>query len=178
MLNIHEKLKSFIDKLEIHCATSHLILLLYFVLEYQLHKVIVDIDEETFSSMTKKYCQNFHNNIKEKLWPYCGSSMAVSTAFLTGVDITSKIKDMVKSVVTPKKRNVDTIKWANDWVVFPKSVVPTVISFIKELNLSSELSAVCEVAGIVEQNPKGDFDLLFNPPSNKTLLMAPGEQMP
>ena len=86
---------------------------------------------------------------------------------------------MVKSVVTQKKRNVDTHKWANDWVIFSKSVVPTVISFIENLNLSSESSAVCEIAEIVEQKPKSDFDLFFDPPPRKHLsLMTPGEQMP
>lgn len=120
--------------------------------------------------MVKKYCQNFYKVIGEKLWPYCGSSLAVTAAFLTGVDIKAKIEDMVKSVVT-KKGNVDTNKWANDWIAFSKSVVPTVISFIKDLKLSSESSAVCEVAGIVEQKPKSDFDLFFDPPPNKVLKL-------
>ena len=168
MLYIHSKFKTFFDKLEVDGATSHLILLLYFILDYQLYTVIVDIDKETSSSMVKKYCQNFHSIIGEKLWPYCGSSLAVSAAFLTGVDISAKIEDMVKSV-TQKKRNVDINKWANDWIAFSKSVVATVISFIKELHLSSESSDVCEVAGTVEQNPTGDFDLLFVPPPNKAL---------
>ena len=53
--------------------------------------------------------------------------------------------------------------------LFSKSVVPTVISFIKDLNLFSESYAACEVAGIVEQKPKSDFDLLFDPPPNKAL---------
>ena len=118
--------------------------------------------------MLKKYCQNFHSIIGEKLWPYCGSSLAVSAAFLTGVDISAKKEDMVKSV-TQKKRNVDINKWANDWIAFSKSVVATVISFMKELHLSSESSDVCEVAGTVEQNPTSDFDLLFVPPPNKAL---------
>ena len=104
----------------------HLILLLYFILDYQLYKVIVDIDKETSSSMVKKYCQNFQSIIGEKLWPYCGSSLAVSAAFLTGVDISAKIEDMVTSV-TQKKRNVDI----NGRVSFFKSVVATVISFMK-----------------------------------------------
>ncbi|CAK8685836.1 unnamed protein product [Clavelina lepadiformis] len=56
----------------------------------------------------------------------------------------------------------------DSWITFSKSVVSTVISFMKELNLSSELSDVCEVTGTVEQNPS-DFDLLFVPPRNKTL---------
>ena len=94
--------------------------------------------------------------------------MAVSAAFLTGVEISAKIEDMVKSV-TQKKRNVDINKWANDWIAFSKSVVATVISFMKELHLSSESSDVCEVAGTVEQNPTSDFDLLFVPPPNKAL---------
>ena len=75
---------------------------------------------------------------------------------------------MVKSV-TQKKRNVDINKWANDWIAFSKSVVATVISFMKDLHLSSESSDVCEVAGTVEQNPTSDFDLLFVPPPNKAL---------
>ena len=133
-----------------------------------MYKVIVDIDKETSSSMVKKYCQNFHSIIGEKLWPYCGSSLAVSAAFLTGVDILAKIGDMVKSV-TEKKRNVDINKWANDWIAFSKSVVATVISFMKELHLSSESSDLCEAAGTVEQNPTSDFDLLFVPPPNKAL---------
>ena len=76
---------------------------------------------------------------------------------------------MVKPVVTQEKRNVDINKWANDWVAFSKSVVPTVISFIRDLNLSSESSTVREVAGIAEQKPKSDFDLLFDLPPNKAL---------
>ena len=168
MLYIHEKFKTFFDKLEIDGATSHLILLLYFILDYQLYKVIVDIDKETSSSMIKKYCQNFHSIIGEKLRPCCDSSLEVSMAFLTGVDISVKIEDMVKSV-TQKKRNVDINKWANDWITISKSVVPTVISFMKDLNLSSESSDICEVAGTVEQKQKSDFDLLFDPPPNKAL---------
>ena len=134
MLYIRSKFKTFFDKLEVDGATSHLILLLYFILDYQLYKVIFGIDKERSSSMVKKYCQNFHSIIGEKLWPYCGSSLAVSAAFLTGVDISAKIEDMVKSV-TQKKRNVDINKWANDWIAFSKSVVATVISFMKELHL-------------------------------------------
>ena len=171
MLYIHEKFKTFFDKLEIDCPTSHLILLLYFLLDYQLYKVTVGIDEGTSSSMVKKYCQNFHKIIGEKLWPYCGSSLAVTALFLTGVDIKAKIEDMVKSVVAQKKGNVGTNKWANDWVAFSKSIVPTVISFIKDLDLSSQSSAVCEATAtteIVEQKPKSDFDLFFDPPPNKT----------
>ena len=95
MLYIHSKFITFLDKLEVDGATSHLVLLLYFVLDYQLHKVIVDIDQETSSCMVKKYCQNFRSIIGEKLWPYCGSSLAVSAAFLIGVDISAKIKDVV-----------------------------------------------------------------------------------
>ena len=76
------------NSVEIDGATSYLILLLYFVLDYQLYKVIINIDKETSSSMVKKYCQNFHNIIEEKLWPYCGSSLAATAAFVTGVDIT------------------------------------------------------------------------------------------
>ena len=94
--------------------------------------------------------------------------MAVSAAFLTGVDISAKIGDMVKSV-TGKKRNVDINKWANDWIAFSKSVVATVISFMKELHLYSESSDLCEAAGTVEQNPTSDFDLLLVPPPNKAL---------
>ena len=133
-----------------------------------MYKVIVDIDKETFSSMVKKYCQNFHSIIGEKLWLYCGSSLAVSVAFLTGVNILAKIEYIVKSV-TQKKRNVDINKWANDWITFSKSVLPIVISFMKNLNLSSKSSDICEVAGTVEQKPKSDFDLLFDPPPNKAL---------
>ena len=51
MLYIQEKFKTFFNKLEIGGAASHLILLLYFVLNYQLYKVIVDTDKETSSSM-------------------------------------------------------------------------------------------------------------------------------
>ena len=166
MLYIHSKFKTFFDKLEVDGATSHLILLLYFILYYQLYNVVVDIDKETSSSMVKKYCQNFYSIIGEKLWPYCGSSLAVSAAFLTGVDISAKIEDMVKSV-TQKKRNVDVNKWANGWVSLSKSVVATVILSMKDLNLSSESSDVCEVAVTVEQKPTSDFDLPFKLPSNK-----------
>ena len=140
------------------------------VLDYQLYKVIVDIGQRNFQQHCKeKYCQNFHNIIGEKLWPYCGSSLAVIAVFLTGVDITTNMEDMVTSFVTQKKIKVDINKWTNDWVAFSKSVVPIVISFIKDLNLPSESSAVCKVAGIVEQKPKSDFDLLFDPPPNKAL---------
>ncbi|KAH9503610.1 hypothetical protein Btru_066970 [Bulinus truncatus] len=170
MLYIHEKFKTFFDKLEIDGVTSHLILLLYFLLDYQLFKVIVDIDEETSNSMVKKYCQNFRKIIGEKLWPYCCSSLAITAAFLTGVDIKAKIEDMVKSVVT-KKGNVDTNKWSNDWIAFSESVIPTVISFIKELNPSPQSSAVCKVEVNVDQKPKSDFDLMFDPPPNKALKL-------
>ena len=166
MLYIHSKFKTFFDKLEVDGATSHLILFLCFIVDYQLYKVIVDIDKETSSSMVKKYCQSFHSIIGEKLWPYCGSSFAASAAFLTGVDISAKIEDMVKSV-TQKKRNVDINKWANGWVSFSKYVVAAVISFMKDLNLSSESSDVCEVAVTVEQKPTSDFDLLFEPRPKK-----------
>ena len=88
MLYIHSKFKTFFDKLEVDGATSHLILLLYFIFDYQLYKVIVDIDKETSSSMVKKYCQNFLSIIGEKLWPYYGNSLAVSAAFHIGVDMT------------------------------------------------------------------------------------------
>lgn len=169
LLYIHEKFKTYFDKVEIDGATSHLILLLYFLLDYQLYKVIVDIDKETSSTMVKKYCQNFHKIIGEKLWPYCGSPLAVTAAFLTGVDFKAKIEDMVKLVVTKKKGNVDTNKWANDWIAFSKPVVPTVISFISDFNLSSGSSAACEVAGVVEQKPESDFDLLFDHPPSKVL---------
>ena len=114
------------------------------------------------------YYRKFNRIIGEKLWPYCGSSLAVSAAFLTGVDISAKIENMIKSV-TQKKRNVDINKWANGWIASSKSVVATVISFMKELNRSSESSDVCEVARFVEQNPTSDFDLLFAPPPNKAL---------
>ena len=40
---------------------------------------------------------------------------------------------------------------------------------MKDLNLSFELSDICEVAGTVEQKPKSDLDLLFDPPPNKVL---------
>ena len=96
MLYIHKKFNLFFDKLEIDGAASHLILLLYFILDYQLYKIIVEIDKETSSSMVKKYSPNVHNIIGEKLWPYCGSSLAVTAAFFTGVNITGKIEDMVK----------------------------------------------------------------------------------
>ena len=158
----------FFDKLEIGSATSHLILLLYFILDYKLYKIIVKIDKETSSSMVKKYCQKIHNNIREKFWPYCGISLAVTAAFLTGVDITAKLEDMVKSVVTQKKRKVDINKWINNWVAFSKSIVPTVISFIKDLNFFLNPAAY-EAAGTVEKRPKSDFDLLFDPPPNKAL---------
>ena len=131
MLHIHEKLNLFFDKLKIDGATSHLILLLYFILDYQLDKIIVEI-EKTSSSMVKKYCQNIHNIIREKLWPYCGSSPAITAAFLIRIDISAIIEDMVKSVVTQKKKNVDINKWANDWVAFSKSILPTVISLIED----------------------------------------------
>ena len=87
----------------------------------------------------------------------------------TGVDITAKIEDMVKSVVTQKKRNVDINRWANNWVAFSKSIVPTVISFIENFNFFSKSSAAYETAGTVEKRPKSDFDLLFDPPTNKAL---------
>ncbi|KAH9489730.1 hypothetical protein Btru_057075 [Bulinus truncatus] len=61
--------------------------------DYQLFKVIAEIDEETSNSMVKKYCQKFRKTIGEKLWPYCGSSLAVTETFLTGVDIKAKIED-------------------------------------------------------------------------------------
>ena len=96
----------FFDKLEIDGATSHLILLLYFILDYQLYKIIVEIDKETLSSMVKKHSQNIHNIIREKLWPYRDSLLTVTAAFLTGVDITIKIENIVKLVVTQKKKNV------------------------------------------------------------------------
>ena len=95
MLYMHKKFKTFFDKLEIDGATSHLILLLYFVLDYQLYKVIIDINKETSSSMVKKYCQKFHDIIAEKFCAYCGSSFAVTAAFLTGVGITAKMGDTV-----------------------------------------------------------------------------------
>ena len=101
--------------------------------------------------MVKKYCQNIHNIIREKLWPYCGSSLAVTAAFLTGDDITAKIEDIVKSIVTQKKRNVDINKWADDWVASSKSFLPTVISFIEDLNFFSKLSAAYEAARTVEK---------------------------
>ncbi|XP_077975174.1 uncharacterized protein LOC144431214 [Styela clava] len=101
-------------------------------------------------------------------WPYCGSSLAVTAAFLTGVDISAKIEDMVMSV-TQKKSDVNISKWANGWVAFSKSVIPTVISFLSDLNLSSGSSGECDVAGIVEQKPKSDFDLLFDPVPKKAL---------
>ena len=80
MLYIHEKFKTFFDKLEIDGATSCLIFLFYFILDYQLCEVIVDIDKETSGSFVKKYCPNFHNIIGEKLWPCCSSSLAVTVA--------------------------------------------------------------------------------------------------
>ena len=80
---------------------------------------------------------------------------------------------MVKSVVTQKKRNVDINKWANDWVAFFKSIVPTVILFIEDLNFSSKSYAAYEAAGTVEKRQKSDFDLLFDPPPKHLNLMAP-----
>ena len=72
----------------------------------------------------------------------------------TGVDITAKIEDMVKSVVTQKERNVDINRWANNWVAFSKSIVPTVISFIEDFNFFSKSSAAYEAAGTVEKGRK------------------------
>ena len=89
MLHIHEKFNLFFDKLKIDGATSHLILLLYFILDYQLDKIIVEI-EKTSSSMVKKYCQNIHNIIREKLWPYCGSSPAITAAFLIRITVANR----------------------------------------------------------------------------------------
>ena len=115
--------------------------------------------------------------LKEEGSRFCGlasvpnKSVRVPTtaAFLTGVDITSKIEDMVKSGATQKKRKVDINKWANDWVAFSQSIVSTVISFIKDLNFSSKSSTAYEAARTVKKRPKSDFDLLFDSLPNKAL---------
>ena len=78
---------------------------------------------------------------------------------------------MAKSV-TPKKRNIDINKCASDWFAFSKSVVATAISFIKELNLSSESSDVCKVAVTEEQKQTSDFDILFESPPNKAFKFS------
>ncbi|MES1902837.1 MAG: hypothetical protein MHPSP_002014, partial [Paramarteilia canceri] len=72
------------------------------------------------------------------------SSLAVTAASFTEVDIASKIEDMIESLIIQMKRNMETKKLAKDWNIFSKSQVQTVISFIEELNLSSESTAVYE----------------------------------
>ena len=103
MLYIHKKFNLFFDKLEIDGTTSYLTLLLYFILDYQLCRIVVEIDKETSSSTEKKYCLNIHNIIREKLWPYCGSLLAVTAAFLTGNDITTKIEAWSSQLLHKRK---------------------------------------------------------------------------
>ena len=53
MLHIYQKFKTFFDKLELDGTTSHTFLLLYFLLDYQMHKEILGIDIVTTNSMVK-----------------------------------------------------------------------------------------------------------------------------
>ena len=59
MLHSHQKFKTFFDKLILDDPTSHTVLLLYFLLDCQLYKVILGIDEETTNGMVKDIVIDF-----------------------------------------------------------------------------------------------------------------------
>ncbi|KII66760.1 hypothetical protein RF11_01304 [Thelohanellus kitauei] len=50
-------------------------------------------------------------------------SLAVTTAFLTGVDKKTRSEDMVQSVIIKKKRTLEANMWTNDWIGFSESVL-------------------------------------------------------
>ena len=91
--------------------------------------------------------------------PFCGSSLAITAAFLTRLDIERKIAEIVKSAGDQKKGFPGTITWANGRISFCKSVVGIVTSFIKDLNHFSKtpyFSVISSIEGVPNKkaNPK------------------------
>ena len=109
----------------------------------------------------------------EKLWPNRESSLAISVAFFTGLDIERKIGEMVKSVADQKKGFPGIITWANGRISYCKSVIGIVTSFIKDLNRCSKtpyFSVMSSIEGVAnkESKPYTEFELLFDPPTSKS----------
>ena len=109
----------------------------------------------------------------EKLCPYCGSSLAITAAFLAGFGIERKIGEMVKLVADQKKGFPGTIAWANGWISFCKSVVGIVTSFIKDLNHCFKtpfFSVMSSMEGVAnkESKPKTEFEMLVAPTTSKS----------
>ena len=88
--------------------------------------------------MVKKIATDFTLLWEKNFGPYYGSSLAITAAFLTGLDIERKIGEMVKSVADQKKGFPGTITWANGRISFCKFVIGAVTSFIKDLNHCSK----------------------------------------
>ncbi len=164
MLYVHKKFKEFFDKLEINGPTSHLVLLSYFFLDYQLFKIVLNVDEETTSTLVKKYCINFRDIMKTKLRTYSANSVTATAAFITGVDLKEKIELVINSFL----KNVDNTSsylidnWKDFWRDYSNSLTRDILEFVQNFqschNNTTEESLAENNTGVT----KDEFNSFFN----------------
>lgn len=165
LLDIMEAVKCFFDRVEVDEPTSHLSYLNYLTLD--IHLFQMQISEEV-PAIARETCCLLRNQMRKKLWPYCGSSFAKAACYLSGIDVCNTALDMVKTLRYSSKKTRELQVFMNEWEQEMQGFKSSVVNYLNQLLDSMHISDIPtdKVSDNQEREPSTSsdpFETLFAP---------------
>lgn len=117
----------FFNRLENDGVTAHQSFLNYFSLDANLLNLIIDPATPQISLLV---CQQLREVMRQKLWPYCGSSFSQAASYFSGVDVPSMINVQLSKFVGRSRVQQDFV---SDWKSFIGNYLPVVEAYLSNL---------------------------------------------